>query len=192
MSVYSLIVPAPRTLSTAEVRREAVLAAAERVIAQRGLHATPTAEIARVAGISQAYLFKLFATKDELLVAAVERAHARIRSAFAEAAARARESGDDVLPAMGHAYTQLLADRDQILVQLHAQAAAPTMPAVGDAARACFAELVELVERETGADPDAVRSFFATGMLLNVMTALDAGASDEHWAELLTARPRPR
>jgi AcrR family transcriptional regulator len=183
---------AVRTLSNAETRREAVLAAAERVVAKRGLHATPTAEIARTAGISQAYLFKLFATKEELLVATVERAHARIHESFAGAAARAHADGEDVMAAMGSAYRELLADRDQILVQLHAQAAAPTLPAVAVIARRCFADLVALVERETAADDEAIRGFFATGMLLNVMAALDAGSSDERWAQVLTAAPQRR
>jgi AcrR family transcriptional regulator len=180
-----------RTLSTADVRREAVLQAAERVVAERGLHAAPTTEVARAAGISQAYLFKLFPTKDELLVATVRRSHERIHSAFAEAAARAKAAGDDPLQAMGAAYAELVADRDQLLVQIHAHAAAPSMPHVREAARECFGALVELVERETGAGPDQVRAFFAAGMLMNVMAALDAGSVREHWAEVLSAHLAP-
>jgi hypothetical protein len=51
--------------------------------------------------------------------------------------------------------------------------------------RRCFARLVELVERESGASPEEIRSFFAMGMLLNVLAALDATALDAHWAEVL-------
>lgn len=178
-----------RSLSTADVRREAVLAAAEHVVAERGLHATPTTEVARRAGISQAYLFKLFPTKDELLVATVKRAHGRILETCADAAARAKVTGEDPLDAIGHAYGDLLANRDQLLIQLHAQAAASTMPAVGDAARACFAALVELVERETDADPEVIRGFFAKGMLMNVMAAIGADTTDAHWAAVLTEKP---
>ena len=31
-----------------------------------------------------------------------------------------------------------------------------------------------------------VGRFFATGMLMNVMAALDAGSTGDHWAEVLT------
>ncbi|MDQ3723189.1 MAG: TetR/AcrR family transcriptional regulator, partial [Actinomycetota bacterium] len=74
--------PAARTLSTAEERREEILQAAERVFAARGLHGTPTMEIAKAAGISQAYLFRLFPTKAELFMALVERCNARVLRTF--------------------------------------------------------------------------------------------------------------
>ena len=51
--------------------------------------------------------------------------------------------------------------------------------------RACFARLVELVERESGAEPDEVRVFFAHGMLLNVLAAMGAEDVDAHWAKVL-------
>ena len=51
--------------------------------------------------------------------------------------------------------------------------------------RAAFASLVELVERESGADPDEVRVFFAHGMLLNVLAAMGAQDVDAHWAKVL-------
>ena len=79
----------PRKLSTAEDRREAVLRAAERVFAERGIYGTPTAAVAKEAGISQAYLFRLFPTKTELATALVARSHDRIQRAFDEASAKA-------------------------------------------------------------------------------------------------------
>src|SRR3954471_21732569 len=113
---------ATRTLSTAEERREEILAAAERVFAARGLHGTPTMEIAKAAGISQAYLFRLFPTKAELFTALVERCNARIERTFLDAAAAARENGQPVMQAMGEAYIGLLGDRHLLLNQLHAHA----------------------------------------------------------------------
>ena len=44
-------------------RREAVLAAAVAEFAARGLAGTSTEDVARAAGISQPYLFRLFPTK---------------------------------------------------------------------------------------------------------------------------------
>src|ERR671916_1570760 len=95
---------ASRTLSTAEERREEVLEAAERVFAARGLHGTPTMEIAKAAGISQAYLFRLFPTKAELFTALVERCNARIERTFVDAAAAAREAERPAMQAVGMAY----------------------------------------------------------------------------------------
>jgi AcrR family transcriptional regulator len=175
---------ATRTLSTAEERREEILAAAERVFAARGLHGTPTIDIAKAAGISQAYLFRLFPTKAELFTALVERCNARIHRTFADAAAAARAAGQPVMPAMGHAYVGLLADRPLLLNELHAHAACDD-PAIREQMRRGFAQLVELVERETGAGPDEVRTFFAHGMLLNVLAAMQAEDVDAHWAHVL-------
>jgi AcrR family transcriptional regulator len=180
---------AARTLSTAEERREEILAAAERVFAARGLHGTPTMEIAKAAGISQAYLFRLFPTKAELFSALVERCNERIERTFVDAASAARKAGDPVLPAMGAAYVGLLGDRHLLLNQLHAHAACDD-PAIRTQMRRGFARLVEIVERETGAEPQDVRNFFAHGMLLNVLAAMQAQDLDEHWVHLLM-KPAP-
>jgi AcrR family transcriptional regulator len=180
--------PAARTLSTAEERREEILQAAERVFAARGLHGTPTMEIAKAAGISQAYLFRLFPTKAELFMALVERCNERIFRTFTEAAATARAAGEPVLTAMGMAYIGLLADRNLLLNQLNAHAASDD-PAIRDQVRRGFARLVELVERESGAGAEEVRMFFAQGMLLNVMAAIEAQDVDEHWAQVLLEPP---
>jgi AcrR family transcriptional regulator len=175
---------ASRTLSTADERREDILEAAERVFAARGLHGTPTMEIAKAAGISQAYLFRLFPTKAELFTALVERCNERIERTLVDAAAAARAAGTPIMHAMGRAYIGLRGDRDLLLNQLHAHAACDD-PAIRDQMRRGFARLVEIVERETGAEPQAVRDFFAHGMLLNVLAAMQAQDVDEHWAKLL-------
>ena len=173
-----------RTLSTADVRRDELLTAAARVYAKRGLHA-PTTEVAKAAGISQAYLFRLFPTKADLALALIERSNERIHAAFATAAAQAKATGEEVLPALGDAYTALLQDRELLLLQLHAHAASPEEPAIREAMRSCLRRLVELVERESGASPEEIRAFFAMGMLLNVLAALDVPSLDAHWAEVL-------
>jgi AcrR family transcriptional regulator len=178
----------PRTLSTAEERREEILVAAERVFAARGLHGTPTLEIAKAAGISQAYLFRLFPTKGALFLALVERCNERVRRTLADAAEAARASGEPVMQAMGLAYIGLLDDRELLLNQLNAHAACDD-PAIRDQVRRGFAQLVELVERETGAGAEEVRNFFAHGMLLNVLAAMHAEDVDEHWANVLLKPP---
>lgn len=89
---------------------------------------------------------------------------------------------------MGRAYVGLLADRDLLLVQLHAHAASDD-PRIRAQMRSGFARLVELVQRESGAGAEGVRRFFAHGMLLNVLTAMGAEEVDEHWAQVLLAPP---
>jgi AcrR family transcriptional regulator len=175
----------PRTLSTADERRESILEAAQGVFAARGLHGTPTMEIAKAAGISQAYLFRLFPTKTELILAVIERSNQRIYEAFAEAAAVAKAEGRDPGEAMGESYSALLADRRLLLTQIHEHAAAAAMPEVAEASRRMFAHLFELVQRETGAEPEALQQFFAHGMLMNVMAAIGAQDDDGPWAQAL-------
>jgi AcrR family transcriptional regulator len=173
-----------RVLSTAEERRESVLEAAMPIVAARGLYGTPTTEIAKAAGISQAYLFRLFPTKLELFVALVDRCYARCQEAFAQAAAKARAACEPPLEAMGAAYIELLGNRDLLLLQLHAHAASDD-PQVRDTVRAAFRRLYAFVERESQAPADDIRTFFAQGMLLNVMAAIGAESVGEPWADVL-------
>lgn len=158
--------------------------AAERVFAVRGLHGTPTLEIAKAAGISQAYLFRLYPTKAALFEALTEHCNERVYRTFEDATRTARTTGEDVLEAMGQAYAELLADRTLLLNQMHALAACDD-PAIREQMRASFAALVELVERESGAGPEQVRQFFAQGMLLNVLAAMRTADVDAPWAMVL-------
>jgi AcrR family transcriptional regulator len=176
-----------RKLSTAEDRRETVIAAAIPVFAEHGYHAASTLEIAKQAGISQAYVFRLFPTKSELFAAAYNVASERMADVFREAAAEARRKGAEPLEVMGHAYHELLeSDRDVLLMQLHSQVAAAGDPLIRRAARRCFKTLYELVQRESGAAPEELRDWFAHGMLCNTMAAIDADRIDDEWARALT------
>jgi AcrR family transcriptional regulator len=177
--------PTKRTLSTADERREAVLEAGMQVFGERGFLGTPTMEVAKAAGISQAYLFRLYPTKTDLIVAVIERSNQRILEAFGEAVARAKVEGIDPLEAMGDAYAALLADRHLLLTQIHQHAAAAALPEVAEASRAMFARLFTVVQAETGADAETLQRFFAHGMLMNVLAAI--GAEDHHgpWATTL-------
>lgn len=178
----------PRKLSTAEDRREDVLLAAQSVFAERGIHGTPTAAVAKEAGISQAYLFRLFPTKVDLAVALVGRCNERILGAFEAAAAQAHAAGHDPLEAMGEAYVELLQDRQLLLLQLHAHAACASMPEVREAMRDGFGRIVAFVQDTVDGDAEKTRSFMATGMLINVLAAMDAPAVDAPWAGVLMAK----
>jgi AcrR family transcriptional regulator len=174
-----------RHLSTAEERREAVLEAAMDVFGERGFLGTPTMAVADAAGISQAYLFRLFPKKEDLVLAVVDRSNRRIFDTFAKVAAQARHEGRDAAEAMGEAYGELLEDRRLLLTQIHGHAAAAAMPEVAEACRRSFAELLALVQRETGGTPEQLQNFFAHGMLMNVMAAIGATDDDGRWAQML-------
>lgn len=186
----SMVPPASptRTLSTAEERREAVLEAGMQVMAARGPHGTPTMDVAKAAGISQAYLFRLFPTKTDLAVALVQRCNERIHATFVAAAAQARAAGgtgEDILHAMGESYADLIQDRTLLLMQLHGHAAAAEDAGIRAAMQDGFRRLHALVKAETGADDEEIAKFFATGMLMNVLAAMGAFELDEPWATSL-------
>jgi AcrR family transcriptional regulator len=159
-------------------RRELVLEAAVAEFAAHGLAGTSTEVVARRAGISQPYLFRLFPTKRALFLALVERCFQRVRDAFTAAAADL--TGDEALNAMADAYEQLLNDRTLLLLQMQAYAACDD-PEVRAATRAGFKALWELTERLTGLPFQRVVDFFAVGMLMNVAAAMDLPSVDERW-----------
>jgi AcrR family transcriptional regulator len=173
-----------RKLQTAEERRVDVLAAARQEFARRGYYGTPTMDIAKAAGISQAYLFRLFPTKEDLFVGCVERIYADLVGAFTRAAAPHAGDPEAVIDAMGDAYDHLLQDTDMLLCQLHGYAACQE-PAIRIAMRQGYKELVELVQHLSGAPDEEIQRFFAVGMLINVVAAMGAHELDEPWAQAL-------
>ena len=104
--------------STAEARREEVIEAAIIEFAEKGLYGTATDDIAKRAGISQPYIFRLFGTKKDLFIAASERICDRIVTVFEAGAADPGE--EPVLHRMGHGFTSLLANRVELLMMLQA------------------------------------------------------------------------
>jgi AcrR family transcriptional regulator len=160
--------------ASSDERREQVIEAAVKEFAASGFHATSTAAIAKRAGISQPYIYALFPNKHELFLATHAHVVDRIRGAFTEAA-RGRATPHERLVAMGHAYIELLANRDEILFQMQAHAAAGD-PALREPVRREFVRLVEDVRRMSGAPDEAVTGFMAKGMLLNVVAALELPA----------------
>src|SRR5947209_1098726 len=128
-----------------EVRREEILDAALVVFAQRGLHGASTEEIARRAGISQPYVFRLFGTKKELYTAVVARCFRQTLETFQRAAEGKR--GEEALQAIGVAYGVLLeSDRVYLRAQMQAYAACDD-PEICAVVRGGFGDLVSYVER---------------------------------------------
>jgi AcrR family transcriptional regulator len=171
---------------TADERRTSVLRAAMAEFAKGGYAGTSTDAIAVAAGISQPYLFRLFGTKRDLFIATMGLMHARIESAFRHAAQGL--SGVDAMIAMGAAYKELLGERDLLMVQLHAFAASEDEE-VRRAAREGLRHLWTVAGELTGLPDEDLRAFFAQGMLLNVMAAVDAAALDESWVRACQPDP---
>jgi AcrR family transcriptional regulator len=159
-----------------------VLEAALVEFAERGLHGASTDAIARSAGISQPYLFRLFRTKKELYVASVEHCMAETLAAFQRASDGL--AGEEALRAMGTAYKQLLDDRTMLRAQLQAYAACDD-PDIRAAVRRGFGEIMAHVEGVSAASADEVARWFATGMMLNVVAAMDLRHAREPWAQRL-------
>jgi AcrR family transcriptional regulator len=157
--------------TSSDERREQVIGAAVKEFAAHGFHATSTGAIAKRAGISQPYIYALFPNKHELFLAAHEHVIDHIRRAFTDAA-HDQATPEERLLAMGGAYIELLENRDEILFQMQSHAAAGD-PALRDAVRREFMRLVQDVRRMSGASDEQVTSFMATGMLLNVVAALE-------------------
>src|SRR5579864_7430823 len=85
--------PGTRRRLTAAARRDAVLDAAVVEFAAHGLHGTATEAIARRAGVSQPYVFRLFGTKKALFLATADRAFERVLRTFQDAVRDAERSG---------------------------------------------------------------------------------------------------
>ena len=173
-----------RARMSASQRRELVLHAALIEFAARGLHGTSAQDIARQAGISQSYLFRLFPTKEALFLAVVRGCFQQMAEVFAAAAAG--QAGEDALQAMGAAFAQLCQQRTLPLMQVHAYTAC-TDPEIRAATRTAAGDLTDCLERLTGLPPAQVHRWLGTGLLI-------AAATDLHPADKSPAASprRPR
>lgn len=169
-------------------RRAQVLEIAAEEFAAHGLHGASTEAIAREAGITQAYVFRMFGTKKALFLELVRASFDRLTDAMRVAAGDA--TGLAALSAMGAQYYDLLADRTGLLLQLQGFAACGDEE-VRAAVRECFARMWDTVAETTGLEPVTVKSFLAFGMLLNAGAALDVEDADGAWAEGVRTRIRP-
>jgi len=169
------------TRSTAAARRDEVLDAAMIEFADHGFEGASTEDIARRAGISQPYLFRLFGTKKELFKASVARCLREALEMFQRAAEGKR--GEEALHAIGQAYQKMLEeDRTRLRAQMQAYAACDD-PEIRDVVRAGFGDLVAYVRRVSGADWPTVWGFFSTGMLLNVLASMHVDNEPEPWMQ---------
>jgi AcrR family transcriptional regulator len=171
------------TRQTADERRDSILDAALVEFAAKGLDGTSTEDVARRAGISQPYVFRLFGTKKKLFAEACRRCMLQVRDAMAIAAAG--KTGEDALSAMGKAYIALLeADPRRLKLQMHMYAASDDAE-IRKVAREGYGELVRFAENVSGLSGKRISQFFARGMLINVIAAMGVRDAGVDWADRL-------
>lgn len=177
--------PRASILSTADSRRPLVAAAALRAFANGGYHGTTVADIAREAKISPAYVFKLYAGKEPLFVAALEACFSKILDALADGADAAPEdSPAAVLESMGDAYAALIRDRTLLLLQVHAQSVAE-IPEIGNALRDGLSRVTTFAKERSRAADEDVQRFIAFGQLCHLIVTARLDDVSAPWAELL-------
>jgi AcrR family transcriptional regulator len=172
---------ATTTRQTAEERREAVLIAATHEFGVKGLHGASTEDIARAAGISQPYLFRLFGSKKELYLATMQRCIDGLYGMFAEAARG--KTGEEALHAIGQAYMATTEDRDHLMMMLKSWSSDD--PDIRRVSRTAWRNLVDLVEQSSRETPEVVSRFFANGMLITILIAMGLTEEPEPWATRL-------
>ena len=173
--------------STAGEQRAKIVSRAVAAFSHAGYHATPVAVVAEAAGVSPAYVFRLFPGKVGLFVATVDHCYDQVAATLVRGGEAAGPvEPERVLAAMTAAYVELIKDRDLIMLQVHAQSACD-VPEIRDAVRRGVAKVVNAVTRVSGADPAAVQRFLAYGQLCHLIVQADLGAIDESWARTVSA-----
>ncbi len=153
--------------------REHILAAAERVFAERGFEAARVQDISRGAGLSMGSIYALFAGKEQIHASIIERRGAEIRALVAEIVSR---DGDPIatLEALASAYIDYFhAHPDFLRMQIRA-GTAWTLATRRPGERGALAREIHRLQREVFArgvaaglfldeDPTYL-SFLFTGM----------------------------
>jgi AcrR family transcriptional regulator len=161
--------PSRTARKPAALRRGEIIDAATVEFAETGLTGTGLESIAMRAGISHPRVVQMFGSKRALFLAVIEANFDRLEAVFAASAAT---SGRSELTALGDAYRRLLqGDRSVALLMLQGYAAAAD-DVVREVVSRRHLALQRTVVKLTGADPLQVRTFFATGLVVTVSTAL--------------------
>ncbi|MFG6502932.1 TetR/AcrR family transcriptional regulator [Microbacterium sp. P05] len=176
--------PIVKRMSSDE-RREQILDGALAVFGSKGYVGSTTDDVAKAAAVSQPYVVRLFGSKENLFLAAMERALDELMRAFRAALA----DTDDERPVsrrLGDSYVGLLRVRGLHQTLSHCFLLGGH-PVIGPAARRGFADVWRFLREEAGFDADTARVFLAEGMLITTMIGLrlvDDYAEDPSVTEL--------
>ncbi|WP_438445375.1 TetR/AcrR family transcriptional regulator [Gorillibacterium sp. sgz5001074] len=156
-------------------RRMEIISAAIEVFAETGYYRTTTMQVAKRAGISQPYIFRFFATKEELLHAALEASWQRIAESFRRVIATA--SSDRLEQELIAAYVEIMnVHRSETLLQMQAHTIQeePIRLAMQAGYREIRGIVLEAFRRHEVPDSEErTKLFLARGMLCNISMALD-------------------
>lgn len=170
----------------AALRRAEILTAAAARFAETGFAGTSVEAIAAGVDVSHPRIIQMFGSKQALFLDVVAAAYDRITAEF-QAVAHKHPEGAVPLIALGQAYRDLLSsDRTVALVILQGYAASGDS-SVRAAVAAHHTALAKTIMALSGVDALDVRTFFATGLIITVSTALDLddARKDEAWAATL-------
>lgn len=159
--------------ATSVNRREQILEAAVVVFAEHGYFKATTAQVAEKVGISQPYIFKLFKNKEELFVAALDRAFERTIRTFTDVKA----SGDELLQESIRVYEQMMETHPSEII-LQVQALGIRDEAIRRSMQTGMQRVTSLMESKFTAagiaHPEVeVSTFMANGMLCHIAMALE-------------------
>jgi AcrR family transcriptional regulator len=160
------------TRMCAAERRRVVLDAALVEFARGGYDRTPVTSIAERAGVSQPYLFKLFATKRELFLAAAEHCFNRWADLLARAAAGL--AGPRAVGAMLGACTDSAMEGDLLAFPLKLYAAGHDAH-IAEATRRHVTGLYHSIVQAAGVDDADTIRLLATVLLLQTTSAMYPG-----------------
>jgi TetR/AcrR family transcriptional regulator len=161
--------------TSAEERREQILAAALAEFSHKGLHGGSTVNIARAVGISHPNVFRLFPTKMDLFRAVLEHAFAVVARTMLSTGENSRRAP---LQAMADAWGVLMDDRELMLILLQGYAACAE-PDVRSLMQGWTREVFERMEAIPSVGTDLAHDFFAAGMLYMLAASMDLPSQAE-------------
>ena len=161
--------------STSANRRMEIISAAIEVFAETGYYRATTMQVANRAGISQPYIFRFFATKEELLLAALEASWQRITDAFRRVIATA--SPERLEQELIETYDEIMhAHRSEMLLQMQAQTIQEEP--IRNVMQSGFRDIRRIVldafqKNGVSNSEERTKVFIAKGMLCNISMALE-------------------
>lgn len=157
MAVASTVAPSTRTRRRAADSREHVLSVAAELFYWEGIRATGVDTVARSAGVAPTTLYRLFASKDDLVAAYVERCSAAYRERLTAASAPSAGTARQRILAVFEAFTDEVLSKScrgcpflMVLAEFPDPNSAPHVGAVAHKTwlRALFRDLVRALAKE--------------------------------------------
>ncbi|GIP23351.1 TetR/AcrR family transcriptional regulator [Paenibacillus sp. J22TS3] len=155
-------------------RRADIISAAIEVFAETGYYKATTAQVAQRVRISQPYVFRFFATKEQLLLSALEVSWMRIIKSFRQVIESA--SSERLEAELIEIYEEISeSHRNEMLLQMQAQVIQenPIQEAMRFGFRGVHRMVLEALRQTGDSNPEeSTMLFLARGMLCNLAEAI--------------------